>query len=98
MPMTVAQFKAKFPEFNGAPDALVQSRLDESYETCPANVWGARQDQGASWLAAHLMSRLPQARRMRIDGADDLYHARYRQLQRSVAGGFRTVYQPRSTP
>jgi hypothetical protein len=90
--VTPAEFKALLPEFAGAPDSLVQSRLTMAETRTPADVWGDLIDQGILHLAAELLCVLPQARPMAIaDGAANPYKAERRRLEVIVSSGFRVT-------
>lgn len=90
--MTPAEFKALLPEFTGAPDALVQSRLTMAEARTPLDVWNTLRDQGILYLAAELLCILPQARPMAIaDGAANPYKAERRRLEVIVSSGFRVT-------
>lgn len=89
--MTPAEFKALLPEFAAAPDPLVQSRLDQAELRTPADVWGDLQDQGILYLAAHLLSMLPQARPMNKDGDGSPYSAERKRLNGIVSSGYRVT-------
>lgn len=90
--MTPAEFKALLPEFTGAPDALVQSRLTMAEPRTPLDIWGDLQDQGILYLTAELLCLLPQARPMAIaDGAANPYRAERRRLEVIVSSGFRVT-------
>lgn len=64
--MTAAEFKALFPEFDGASNTLVESRIAWAEARTPADVWGADyRDQGIAFLTAHFLALLPQAKALR---------------------------------
>jgi hypothetical protein len=64
--LTAAEFKALFPEFANAPDALVESRIAWAVPRTPVDVWGADYlEQGIGLLAAHFLSLAPNAKAMR---------------------------------
>jgi len=92
--ITVADFRARFPEFAPGPDdATVQAALDAAYLRTPSDVWGVKQDDGAAYLAAHLLALAPQARDMRIgkDARITLYMDERDRMARTVASGFRVT-------
>ena len=94
--MTPAEFRALFPEFTGASDALIQSRLTWAEDRTPADVWGDKRDQGIAWLAAHFLALLPEAKDMRKGEApgETSYGRERKRLARSVASGFRVAGLP----
>lgn len=90
--MTPAEFKAALPEFAGASDALVQSRLTAAEERTPLEIWGAKQEQGILYLTAHLLSMLPEAKTMAKDSDGKSYYTRERErLEVIVSSGFRVT-------
>lgn len=91
MPVSLSEFRERFPEFDRASDTLVVGRIAEAERRTPADVWGALEDDGIAYLAAHLLSLLPQSRDMRVEGFEDLYSTNRRRLARAVVGGFRVV-------
>lgn len=92
MPLTVAQFQARFPEFVSAPEALIQVCLDEAYQRTPEHIWRELMDPGAAYLAAHLLSLRPQARPMTVsaDGTTQ-YLPERRRMMMVVTSGHRVV-------
>lgn len=91
MPLTPTQFKANFPEFTNASDALVQVRLDWAYERTDSTIWGDKLDQGAQWLTAHMLSLLPEAKDLRKGEkpGESMYQRERHRLNRVVSSGFR---------
>jgi len=60
VPVTPAQFRARFREFRNHNDETVQPRLDEAYRRT-GDSWGDSRDDGACWLTAHLIAISPLA-------------------------------------
>jgi len=89
--VTPAAFKALFPEFDGASDALVQGRLTWAEERTPAGIWGDKEDQGVAWLAAHFLCLLPGSEDMRKGEkpGETMYGRERARLNKIVASGFR---------
>lgn len=96
MALTLIDFRVRFPEYENTPDALVQVNLDQAYRRTPANVWGCFLDDGAAWLAAHLLALSPMARDMRLVQADGttLYKRNRDRLAQIVASGNRVAGLP----
>lgn len=88
---TPATFRAIFPEFAGATDALISSRIVMAYDRTPADVWEDLQAQGHAWLAAHLLCLLPGSRDLRLGEApgESMYGRERLRLERVVSSGFR---------
>jgi hypothetical protein len=93
MAVTLASFKAAFPEFVDAGDPLLQSKLDEAVLQIDASVWGAKADLGVSYLAAHLLALAPSGKAARLNAWDDrtTYGEQFIRMQRSVCSGFRVA-------
>lgn len=85
--MDVASFRARFPEFRNAPDALVNDAIVRAEISCLADRWGELQDEGVGALAAHLLALSPYGQHARLS-ADDTrttYGERYEALRAEVA-------------
>lgn len=94
--MTPADFKLLFPEFSGASDAIVQTRLTWAEERTDADVWGDKRDQGIAWQAAHFLALLPEAKDMRKGEApgESMYKRERKRLNKIVSSGFRAAGLP----
>lgn len=94
--MTAAEFKALFPEFSRASDALVTSRLEWAEARTPSDIWGDLQDQGIAWLTAHFLVLLPEAKDMRKGekAGESIYGRERQRLALVVSGGFRVAGLP----
>lgn len=90
---TAATFRAIFPEFTRATDALIDSRISMATQRTPADVWGDLQAQGIAWMTAHMLALLPEAKDMRKgEPAGETMYGRERAiLDRVVGGGFRVA-------
>lgn len=86
--MTVAAFKAERPEFTNTDTAVVQTALDKAATMCPAEVWGARVNEGVSAYAAQWLALSPAGRGMELvsDGMT-VYDQELNTLRSIVAGG-----------
>lgn len=91
--MTAAEFKALFPEFAKAPDALVTSRLLWASHRTPADVWGDHQPEGLAWLTAHFLALLPEGKEMRKGEkpGESMYLRERMRLGAVVSSGFRVA-------
>lgn len=91
--MTSAEFKILFPEFAAAPDTLVESRLAWAGARTPVAVWGDKQEQGAAFLAAHLLALLPSAKDMRAgeEKGVTMYSRERERLEGVVSSGYRVA-------
>lgn len=91
---TLADFRARFPEFDNAPDAFVQTALDDAELVTNRDIFGstglADQHQMLK-TAIHLMES-PRARELRINIPGEMlytYMRRLQSLQRSGTMGLR---------
>lgn len=92
---TPATFRVIFPEFTGASDALVESRIAMAAERTDAEVWGTLVYQGIAYLAAELLSLLPGAKDLRLEGgAESVYGRERKRLEGIVSSGFRIAGLP----
>lgn len=94
--MTAAEFKATFPEFANAPDALVTSRLAWALARTPLDIWGAYQAEGVAWYCAHFLALLPNAKDMRKGEkpGESMYLRERQRLGLTLSSGFRTAGNP----
>lgn len=81
-------WRSLFPEFNTAPDVLVQSRLDQAAIRIDTRVWGQRAGEGQAYLAAHLLCLAPggQFSRLLSDKGKSTYGTQYDEMIPQVAG------------
>ncbi len=101
MALTVRTFCALYPEFDSAPPALVQAKLDEAALMCPESIWGDLTDQGVGLHTAQYLYDSPFSRHMaRVDQGNDRqgvrsdaspYIDRLRRLTQQVASGYRCL-------
>lgn len=75
-------WRSLFPEFNTAPDVLVQSRLDQAELQIETSVWGNRAGEGQAYLAAHLIATAPggQFARMLSKTGESTYGKRHAEM------------------
>ena len=94
--MTAAEFKALFPEFTNAPDALVTARLAWAEARTPIDIWGAYQAEGIGWYTAHFLALLPNAKDMRKGEkpGESMYLRERQRLGLVLSSGFRTAGDP----
>ena len=69
-PLTVAQFRERFPEFLETDTSHVQAKLDEAWRRTPASVWGDTAQDAHGYLAAHLLALSPFGRDARMINED----------------------------
>jgi hypothetical protein len=86
-------FLARFPEFEPAPPAMVESAIAEAIRNVDSGVWRDKTDDGVRWHTAHALAMSPfgqQARLVSKDGSTT-YGMRFAELMRSVTPGFRVA-------
>lgn len=93
MTLSRAEFLARFPEFSGGDTDLIDARMAEAYRRTPEAIWGDLRDDGASYLAAHLLALSPFAQELKLVGTDrrTLYGDERKALEGIVASGFRVT-------
>jgi hypothetical protein len=81
-------WRSLFPEFNTAPDILVQSRLDQAAVRIDTAIWGQRAGEGQAYLAAHLLAIAPGGQFARLVATDGntTYKTQYDEMVIQVAG------------
>ncbi len=91
MTVSIATFKAHFPEFADAraPDDLIAAKLDEADNQTNSETWGDLLDQGILYLAAHLLATSPFGQQARLASSDatSTYGNRYDRLAKSSQVG-----------
>lgn len=104
MAVTVAQFRARFPEFLGVDDAYVQVHLDDAETHIDRTIWDANPlrlqgDQGQAYRAAHTMALSPMGLGAKLVAAKDTaglgattYGIQYTDMAKTLSMGFRIAY------
>jgi len=89
MAVTLASFRAAFPEFEVADAALVQAKLDEAVLALDERVFGVRFDEAVQYFAAHRLAISPFGQNARLVAKDGstTYGEAYAGIQRACAGG-----------
>ena len=87
--MTLADFRALFPEFDTASDALVTAKLTEA-ESNTSDTWqsDSLREEFIGLRTAHALNTSPSGRNARIDprsGVKSPYYERMRAIMRSHA-------------
>lgn len=92
-PPTAAAFKAEYPEFEDAPDALVEAKLNQAGLELDATIWGVRAATAVSLLGAHKLACSPFARAMKLvlKTGDTYYLQEYKRLQVATCAALRLV-------
>jgi hypothetical protein len=94
--LSSAQFLERFPEFDRASPDLIAARLAEAYRRTPDRIWGDLADDGAGYLAAHLLALSPFAAELKLVGKErtTIYGDERGRLERIVSAGFRVTGEP----
>lgn len=64
--ISLADFRAAYPEFARVADPLVQVALDKAEKRTSAEVFGDQTDEAHGLLAAHLLAISPMGRESRL--------------------------------
>ena len=94
MALSPAQFRLQFLAFQNLQDDQIQAYLDAAYLEINPDRWGTLIDQGAGYLAAHLMAVEPWAAGMRLVNAADgstPYLKEYERKLQLVTVGFMAI-------
>lgn len=86
-------FLSRFPEFEPASKAMIETALDEAERNVDAEVFAGKTDDAIRWKAAHLLAISPfgqQARMISKDGSTT-YGKRFVELAKSMTPGFRVA-------
>lgn len=83
--LALATFRAEFPELDGAPDGLVQAKLDEAHRSYSEGLFGARYLDAVKYRTAELVAASPLGTDLRVakGSPETLYTA---PLQAVLAG------------
>lgn len=86
--LNLATFRVQFPEFNSAPDPLVQSRLDQAERRINSEVWGPKENDGHGMLTAHLLalSIFGQMAKLQSKTGETTYGVQFEAMEIEVAG------------
>lgn len=87
---TLAEFRASYPEFARTADAQVEAFLARALLHCPADTWGAYQDEGQMMLCAHMLAASPSGQNARLESKEGqtTYGVRYRELEIEIAAAW----------
>ena len=93
MPVTVDDFRNRFPEFRTVGELLIQQVLDEAALQVSEAVWGELADAGTLMRAAHLLALSPMGQQARKKNEKDTttYGMQFRAMQRQVTAGYRLI-------
>lgn len=82
----LAGFRVAFPEFQTAPDYLVNGKLGLAALRIAPDVWGDRTNEGHGLLTAHLLALSPYGQQARLISKDGttLYGVQYQKILEAV--------------
>lgn len=83
-PFTEAEFKACYPEFAAASDALVAQKVAEAASEMNETTWGGKYTRALMLSTANLMALTPEGERMRRKDGTTVYADRLRKLLRAT--------------
>ncbi len=91
MAVTLASFRAQFPEMQKAPDDLVSSALALADPQVNPTVYGTRADEALLFYAAHVVACSPfgQNARLASDKNQSTYGEHFKRLQIAAGAGLR---------
>lgn len=93
--MTVERrdFLARFPEFEPASKAMIESAIAEAGRNVDADIFDTKTDDAIRWKAAHLLAISPFGQQARLSSKDGstTYGKRFTELARSMTPGFRVA-------
>lgn len=93
MALSRTDFRARFPEFATAADAIIDACLAEALLQTPSDVWGTKADAAQGLLTAHLLAISPFGRTAKLVSSkgDSTYGQRRREMTRALAAGCRVT-------
>jgi hypothetical protein len=68
--LTLAQFRARFPEFERLPDATLTDALARGLVQTSTIVFGDISDEATGYLAAHFLALSPYGQQARLSAVD----------------------------
>lgn len=82
----IGDFRAQFPEFDEASDALVQQKLGQAQRSFDAELFGEKYQDAVMYKTADLLASSPFSRTMRLDKGQGptVYAAALEGIVRSV--------------
>jgi hypothetical protein len=85
--LTAEQFLDAYPEFETAPEDLLNTKLAEALGELNAAVYGSKLDAAHGWLTAHKIASSPYGRNLRQqdDESESVYWKEYARIRRLVA-------------
>lgn len=92
-PLTLANFRIRYPEFEGASDTLVNSALDDAMKEVSEQAFGTASQQAGFVYAAMVLAISPFGQQARLSAKDgeSTYSVRWTKLSRAWLGGPRVL-------
>lgn len=90
-PLTVLEFRARFPEFEVLLDPQVQKALDIAANNVDPTVYGDRAQDAAYYYAADTLALSPFGQQARLVSANGTttYRVQFERMQKAACFGFR---------
>lgn len=91
---TTANFLIRFPEFQKAPESMVEAFIEEGRACLSRETWGSKHCVGVYYYAAKALASSPYARKMRLvsgDAAVAGYARQFTEIAKGVSLGCRLV-------
>ena len=90
MAVTLTSLRARYPEFDDAPDALLTACITQAENEVNETVWGDNYDEGVLLLACEKAVTSSHAHEMQSEGeGESLYMREYKRIQRIVGSAYR---------
>jgi hypothetical protein len=85
--LTAAKFLVLHPEFDTAPQEMVQNVIAEASRQLNPDVYGDKLDDAHRWLTAHLLTETPFGKTLRQadDDKPTVYFKEYNAIRKLVA-------------
>jgi hypothetical protein len=93
-PLSLSDFRTRFPEFVDATDGFVQAKLDETDALVDPVVFGQQAYVAAYYYTADLLALSPFGQNARLTPNDDgktTYRLQYERMMRSATFGYRNT-------
>jgi hypothetical protein len=90
--MTLEGFRDLYPEFQQAPDPLVEALLTQTEKGLSLEIWGERFDEIHGLETANALALRPDGISLRLEGGTvSIYQSQIDQLRLAVVPGFMVV-------
>jgi hypothetical protein len=91
-PLSVTEFRTRYPEFASAENALIEAKLLLVVATIDAQIWGTVAREAAYLLCAHYLALSPFGLQARLSASGiSIYQQQFDRLQLAATFGVRTT-------